>query len=76
MSVVEAVRFKSLSNQLSKNEKQKFILKLLNKPNDIITESLFNYFSIIRMKQLKQMILFQQSFDKEKKPQMNHQNID
>ena len=44
MFVSEVVRFNYL-NQLSKQEKQALILKLLNNPNDIITKSLFKHFS-------------------------------
>ena len=41
MSVSQAIRFRHLINQLSIQEKQTLILQLLNKPNDIITKSLF-----------------------------------
>ena len=45
MSAKEAIRFKYLSNQLSKAEKQQIILRLLDKPDDdIVTKALFKYF--------------------------------
>ena len=44
MSANEAIRFRYLTNQLSKQEKQSLIFQLLNKPHDIITKALFQFF--------------------------------
>ena len=44
MSVKEAVRFKYLVHQLSKNEMQNLMIKLLNEQSNIISASLFQYF--------------------------------
>ena len=46
MSAKEAVGYKYLNNQLSKAERHKLIIQLLNEQdNDIIKYSLFTYFT-------------------------------
>ena len=44
MSVLEAVRFRYLANQLSKSEKLDCIIQLINEPDEIITTALFKHF--------------------------------
>ena len=75
MSTTEAIRFKSLVNQLSTTEKHTFVLQLPNEPDDLIANGLFAHFLNNQNKQKILMKRYQQSLATEMNPKKAHNNI-